>query len=124
MRAPKKSASTSGFADIVTFSNIKVYDKGRCTTADGVVVACDQPHGNEEYASFTISPLLTPGDQQQAAIVQSECERLFEQYTGLVYANVRDQFGVLLASGNDIRCYLAGPRGGGIDVRTESARRR
>jgi len=93
-----------------------VYDQGRCTTADAVVVPCDQPHGNEEYASFTISG--------SGGYYVDICNMLFEQYTGLVFERVRDQFSILAAGGGtEVRCYLAGARGGGLDVSTESARR-
>jgi len=108
-----RSATTSGTASVVT-----VYDQGRCTTADAVVVPCDQPHGNEEYATFSVS---------ESSPVHSDvkCAELFEQYSGLVYADVKDRFSILTATGGlGVRCYLAGPRGGGLDVRTESARRR
>jgi hypothetical protein len=38
-----------------------------------------------------------------------------------VFAAVKDQFSILTSTGGTDGCYLAGPRGGGLDARTESA---
>jgi hypothetical protein len=113
MRAATRTTTTTQL--ISGISNVNVYAQGRCTTADAVVVPCDQPHGNEEFASF----IATEG-----AIPPDPCVGLFEQYTGLVWTEVRDQFSLLRAGGGSSWvCALAGPRGGGLDVRVGSARR-
>jgi hypothetical protein len=50
--------------------------------ADAVVVPCDQPHANEEYASFSIR-------ERASLIWVEECETLFEEYAGLVFERSR-----------------------------------
>lgn len=120
VKAPAPTTETSTPAQA---ENVRVFDTGQCFDYAANPVACAALHTREDFASFTSQGSLQATQQSES----SECDLLFEQYTGVALTS-QGRYTIVTATGGQIggslqtRCEIEGPRGA-VDSTTGSARR-